>query len=335
MKEEDPDTTVNPYNQIGDDRYKYENSQFPKNDYVPQRAPRKPFWTRKRLLALALSIACALVALAVSLASLLIPRRSGDSITTINIGNSTIWQPRVGATWNYQINGAILQKPTGKYDVWDIDLFDNNVTTISALQTAGSSVVCYFSGGSYENWRPDAANFPKSDLGKGLSGWDGENWINISSPAIRKIMVTRLDLAVQKGCNGVDPDNVDGYNNDNGLGLTPNDSINYINFLADAAHQRNLSIGLKNAGEIVPQVVNTVQYSVNEACVAYDECATFAPFIKASKPVFHVEYPKGPDVNNNLAVSSANKTTVCHAKGEDKFSTIIKNQNLDAWIEVC
>lgn len=322
------------YAQIGEDRPKYESTPI-RNDFVPVRASPKAFWTRKRLLALALTVACALVALAVSLASLLVPRHSGSGSTTNTAGNSSLWQPKVGATWNYQINGALPQKPVGKYDVWDIDLFDNNATTISALQKAGSSVVCYFSGGSYEDWRADASNFSKSDLGKDLSGWPGENWINISSPSVRKIMLARLDVAVQKGCDGVDPDNMDGYNNDNGLGLTAQDSINYVKFLADAAHQRNLSIGLKNAGEIVPQVVDVIQYSVNEACVAYDECSLWSPLIQASKPVFHVEYPKGPDVNNFIAISSSNKTKICNAQGEGKFSTIIKNQNLDGWIEAC
>lgn len=41
-------------------------------------------------------------------------------------------------------------------------------------------------------------------------------------------MGQRLDLAVHKCFDGVDLDNVDGYNNDNGLGLTKNDSIDFM-----------------------------------------------------------------------------------------------------------
>jgi hypothetical protein len=33
-------------------------------------------------------------------------------------------------------------------------------------------------------------------------------------------MSSRLDMAQQKGCDGVDPDNIDAYGNENGLGLT-------------------------------------------------------------------------------------------------------------------
>lgn len=38
-------------------------------------------------------------------------------------------------------------------------------------------------------------------------------------------MLARLDRAQTLGCDGVDPDNVDAYNNDNGLNLTENDAI--------------------------------------------------------------------------------------------------------------
>ena len=66
-------------------------------------------------------------------------------------------------------------------------------------------------------------------------------------------MLARLELSVTKGCDGVDPDNVKGYDNDNGLGLTQVSALNYVNFLADAAYVRNLAIGLKNAVDIVPR----------------------------------------------------------------------------------
>lgn len=72
-------------------------------------------------------------------------------------------------------------------------------------------MLCYFSAGSYENWRPDAAQFTQSDLGLDLDGWAGEKWLNTNSENVRRIMKDRIDLAKEKGCDGVDPDNVDGY----------------------------------------------------------------------------------------------------------------------------
>jgi hypothetical protein len=72
-------------------------------------------------------------------------------------------------------------------------------------------VICYFSAGSYEPGRPDSGDFKKEDMGAGLDGWPGEKWLKLSSENVRNIMKKRIDLAWKKGCDGVDPDNVDGY----------------------------------------------------------------------------------------------------------------------------
>lgn len=70
-----------------------------------------------------------------------------------------------------------------------------------------------------------------------------------------------------KGCDGVDPDNVDGYDNDNGLGLTQASALDYINFLTDTAYMWDLSIGLKNAREIMPDIIDKMEWSVQEQCI--------------------------------------------------------------------
>jgi hypothetical protein len=223
-----------------------------------------------------------------------------------------------------------------KFHVWDVDLFDNTAATIQTLKRRGHKVICYFSAGSYEGWRPDASSFSSADLGDDLDGWPGERWLDIRSQRVRNIMKTRLDLAVTKGCDGVDPDNVDGYDNDNGLGLTEADSVDYVTFLANQAHSRNLSVGLKNAGGIVDDVIDCVEWSVNEQCVQYDECDTYSAFIQHQKPVFHVEYPKGDTVSNDKPVAEKTRKKFCGgSKSAQGFSTILKNIDLDVWIETC
>lgn len=72
-------------------------------------------------------------------------------------------------------------------------------------------MVCYFSAGSWEEWRDDAKRFAEGDLGKGLDGWPGERWLDVRSEGVRGVMRERVSLAGEKGCDGVDPDNVDGY----------------------------------------------------------------------------------------------------------------------------
>lgn len=210
-------------------------------------------------------------------------------------------------------------------------MFDNDVTTVADLHDQGRKVICYFSAGSYEDWRPDAASFNnKTDLGKPLDGWAGEWWVNPNSTNVRNIMLSRLDLAATKGCDGVDPDNVDGYANGNGLGLTQADAVDYVHFLADAAHARNLSVGLKNAGEIIPQVLEKMQWAVNEQCTQYGECDTWRPFVEAGKPVFHIEYPDGAP---NVAAQKVG--SICGNADARGFETVLKEMDLDDWVEAC
>jgi hypothetical protein len=303
--------------------------------------------TKKRMLVTLLAIVV-ISAIAISLAVTLTrennssptptapaaPTSPTAPIPTPTGGNLTAkWQPKVGTSWQIELLYP-LNDTSVNAEVYDIDLWINNASMITQLHGEGRRVICYFSAGSYENWRPDANQFQPSDLGKELAGWANEKWLNIKSPNVRQIMVSRLQMAQEKGCDGVDPDNVDGYDNDNGLGLTKADSINYVNFLAIETHARNMSIGLKNAGDIIPSVINNMQWSVNEQCVQYDECDTYAAFTAADKPVFHIEYPKG-DTSNNSPITTLQKTTACSSQSVANFSTVIKNLDLDNWIQTC
>jgi len=231
-------------------------------------------------------------------------------------------------TWQIVLNNNSVG--TTNFDpvqVYDIDLFDTPAATISALHTAGKKVICYYSAGSYEDWRPDANEFPSSAMGKGLIDWPGETWLDTNNPTVRQIMVARIQLAVQKGCDGVDPDNIDAYNNDNGLNLTASDAVNYVTFLTTEAHSRGLASGLKNGGGIVENVLGLVDFEVNEQCVEYNECYLFDGFIGMGKPVFHIEYP------NDTSVEAI--VPYCTGANETGFSTVIKHMNLDEFYEEC
>ncbi|KAG0646644.1 hypothetical protein D0Z07_7460 [Hyphodiscus hymeniophilus] len=249
------------------------------------------------------------------------PLTNGTNATT-----GSFWKPPAGTSWQIVLEYP-LNDTSPNVDVFDIDLFDNPNSTISALHALNRSVICYFSAGSYENWRPDADQFNSSDYGKELDGWPGEYWLNTNSTNVRRIMSARLALAASKGCDGVDPDNVDGYNNANGLGLTASDAVDYMTFLANGSHSLGMALGLKNAGEILNQTIDMMQWEVNEQCVQYDECGTFRPFIVADKPVFHIEYP-----NSAPDVSPTTKAKICDDSSAQGFSTVIKNMDLDNFV---
>ncbi len=204
------------------------------------------------------------------------------------------WKPQPNTSWQWQLTGTLSLN----YDVemYDIDLFDTSKESIKTLHNKGINVVCYFSAGSYEDWRIDKDAFPKEVLGNTLEGWEDEKWLDISKiDLLAPIMRNRLDMAVEKECDGVEPDNVDGYLNDNGFSLTYQDQLTYNKWLAEEAHKRGLAIGLKNDIDQIPELVSYFDFAVNEQCFEYDECDTLLPFIEQNKAVFGVEYEREPE----------------------------------------
>jgi hypothetical protein len=208
-------------------------------------------------------------------------------------------------------------------DIYNLDLFDTPPETITALHARGVRVMCYFSAGTYEDWRPDAENFSKSALGNPLPDWPGEQWLDIRNVQfLVPLMFDRIALAAQKGCDGVDPDNVDGYANDTGFALTADDQLAYNIFLANAAHQNGLGIGLKNDLEQIPTLVSYFDWALNEECFTYNECHLLQPFIDAGKPVFVIEYSLTPE-------------QFCPQANALHFNALQKNLQLDAFRFPC
>jgi hypothetical protein len=200
------------------------------------------------------------------------------------------WKPALTDTWQWQLTGSVNTSYAAT--IYDIDLFDSSIATIGALHGAGKKVICYFSAGSAESWRTDFGNFATTDMGSALDGWTGERWLDTGSANVRAIMRQRLDLAQSKGCDGVEPDNVDGYSNKTDFALTEATQLNYNRFLATEAHRRGLVIALKNDVDQLAELVDDFDFAVNEQCHQYDECGAYKVFIAAGKPVFNAEYAK-------------------------------------------
>lgn len=224
-------------------------------------------------------------------------------------------------SWQIQYAGNI--NTDLNVDIYNIDLFDTDPATIADLHARGIFVMCYFSAGSFEDWRPDIIDFPIEVLGKNYEGWPGEKWLDIRKmDLLAPIMSARLDLASQKECDGVDPDNVHGFANDTGFPLTYEDQLQYNIWLAESAHARGLSIGLKNDSEQIPDLLPYFDWQLHEECFEYGECELLLPFIEAGKPVFNIEYTLAP-------------SDFCPQSNEMGLNSIRKNLKLDAFIEAC
>jgi hypothetical protein len=233
----------------------------------------------------------------------------------------------LGSTWQWQLDGAI--DTSVDVEVYDVDLVETPDEVLQELQDAGRRVICYFSAGSQEEFREDAGDFPPSAVGEPLDGWPDERWLDIRDEGVRDVMRARLDLAQQRGCDAVEPDNVDAWQNDSGFDLTRADQLDYNTFLAEEAHARDLAVGLKNTVELADELEPLFDWTLNEECLAYDECHRLSAFVDAGKAVFHVEYVDRPAQGEEAAEA------VCGDPSLEGFSTLIKTWDLDAWRIAC
>jgi hypothetical protein len=216
--------------------------------------------------------------------------------------------------------------PTPGIGVYEVDLFDTEQTTIDALHAAGGYVICYFSAGSVEDWRPDFAEFPAGVIGKDYAGWYGERWVDIRQrDVLAPIFNARLDLARQKHCDAVDPDNIDGFSNATGFAISADDQRGFNLWLAEIAHSRGVAIGLKNAAELVPQLAESFDFAVIENCAAQHACTHYRRFADQGKAVFQIEY-RGEIRDWEKA---------CRDAKEHGFTAILANLELDGDAESC
>jgi endo-alpha-1,4-polygalactosaminidase (GH114 family) len=188
--------------------------------------------------------------------------------------------------------------PKYKYQIITIDMEDSTTEEIIGLKDRGYEVYCYISAGTYESWRSDADNFPEEIKGKNLENWDKENWLDISSPKTLEIMKARIERAADKGCNGVDFDNVDGYTNNTGFELSAKDQLNYNIALAKYAKEFGLKTALKNDLNQVNDLMPYYDIAINESCNKYNECDMYTNWLNEGKIVYNIEYTKPKELFN-------------------------------------
>ncbi|MFG3493752.1 endo alpha-1,4 polygalactosaminidase [Streptomyces sp. NPDC047928] len=244
----------------------------------------------------------------------------GPSSSRSPSSGAGIWRPEPGGPWQWQLSGRL--DPTVDVPVYDIDGFDHPAAAVADLHRRGRKVICYLSTGAWEDFRPDAAKFPAAVLGKG-NGWEGERWLDIRrTDVLEPLMAARIDMCRDKGFDAVEPDNMDGYANDTGFPLTAADQLRYNRLIARLAHDRGLSVGLKNDLDQIPQLVGDFDFAVNEQCAEYDECEALTPFLDAGKAVFHVEYELGT-------------AEFCPQARRMGMSSILKKYELGVWRKPC
>ena len=233
--------------------------------------------------------------------------------------------PPLDAEFAISLSAPDLKAQPG-IGVYELDLFDAEESAIDKLHAAGGYVICYFSAGSLENWRPDVSRFPESVLGRDYTNWPGERWLDIRQrDVLAPIFNARLDLAVKKKCDAVDPDNVDGYTNRTGFDISSADQRAFNRWLAKAAHARGLAIGLKNAADLVSDLKDAFDFAVIESCAAQHACDAYRPFAEDGKAVFQIEYRGEVE----------DWGRICRNAKERRFTAILANLELDGAAARC
>jgi len=235
------------------------------------------------------------------------------------------WSPSPSDSFQVQLSDYPPDL-SAEADVFELDLFDTPKETIDSLHKAGKKVICYINVGAWEEYRSDANDFPAKVIGNKYIGWEGERWLDISNyKSFSNLIRTRFDMAFYKECDGVDTDNIHGFQENTGFSITAQDQLAFNIWLSEQAHVRGLSIGLKNNSDQVPDLVDYFDFAVLEDCTIFDECAYFQPFIQHGKAVFQIEYTDNFSSLNDF----------CEISNKNNYFGLLKHRDLDAWIQMC
>lgn len=255
-----------------------------------------------------------LVALALMATAASVPATAGASSKPWAPSPSDVYQLILSST----PTTAQLQAP---FTVIEMDAFDTPAAVVAKVHDLDKHAVCYVDVGTWENWRPDAKRFPRSVLGRPDQGWPGERWLDIRRLGVLlPIMTKRIAMCESKGFDAVDPDNVDGVENDTGFHLTLKEQLAYDRDIAAIVHRHGMSVALKSYADEAGALEPSFDFVVNEQCVQYHECSELLPFVQHDKAVFDIEY------TSSLSFCS---------KLPSGIDGLAKHLSLDAWVRWC
>ncbi len=242
------------------------------------------------------------------------------------------------------INAGITASPfTGgpavSPEVFDIDFLTDpvcvsggsndvdNTDGVNAIHANGAHTICYVDAGTDEPFRPDHQAYVNFDnacggclLGKPVAGFREERWLNINNDQGQRTFIlgevsARVDRCRADGFDAVEFDNVEAYPNDTGLPISEAAQLLFNTALANLAHQKGLTVGLKNDVAQVGDLLPYFDFAINEQCQQFNECSTLDPFVSAGKAVIQVEYQVGAG-------------TVCPAANTANRNAILKSVDL-------
>jgi hypothetical protein len=200
------------------------------------------------------------------------------------------WQPLpTTKPWQWQLQGKI--DTSIDVPVFDVDGFETSWRTVDELHRLGSRVICYLDVGSWESFRPDAARFPRSAIGRRYEGFPNERWLDIRHfRDFAAALQQRFSMCRRKGFDAIEPDNLAGWENKTGFKIGRGAQLRFNRWVAGQVHRLGMAVALKNDGRQAHGLVKDFDFAIVEQCFQYHECGYYKPFVRHRKAVFEAEY---------------------------------------------
>lgn len=237
------------------------------------------------------------------------------------------FQPSAGEAknWDIQLASYNLAMPRTMtvVSLWDvvpdartITYDDNSMVNVppggqagalAMLHGQGGKVMCHVGTGAIRLDEPDATKFegyeatppdrPTAPAAGSVIGWSVPTdpmarFVDYRDPAAQKILLKRVQLAKDIGCDGIAAyrNDLAAFENDTGFPVTAPQDVVWIKAVAKAGHDVMISVGGRGVlvGNI-SEVKLDYDWLLVERCGELDDCDSFRQVIAAFRSVFALE----------------------------------------------
>ena len=240
------------------------------------------------------------------------------------------YKPQIGDSFEWRLDSIGLNE-INQYTckIIDIDAFSATKELVDAFHARGIKVIAYISVGTIENYRSDSTLLPHEIIGNIYPAWPDERFLNIREiEKMKPFIISRFNMIKQKGFDGIEPDNMDGYGEINGFNLSLNDTEIFCEWIIEEAHNRGLSIGQKNTEELVPLLYKKFDWALTEDVFNSNTQNDYSLYISVNKPVFSAEYTDAMSITDF-------STFVCSKAKKLKYFAFLKHRDLTQWKYEC
>ena len=156
-------------------------------------------------------------------------------------------------------------------------------STVRTLHRQGRKAICYLDVGSWESYRPDAGQFPRSVIGNRYEGFPDERWLDIRRFQLlrRAAASAGSRCAPARASTRSSPTTSPAGKTRPAFRSPRADQLRFNRWIARQVHARGMAVALKNDGGQVEQLVGSFDFAIVEQCFQYEECGLYKPFVEA------------------------------------------------------